>query len=142
MPLGAILLSFLALFYKPQFGQAKDDEKLPLTSDQRTAEEIKDEMKKLQKKARAKALDQVKSRELEKLEEEAEELKAAIRVPDPSHAEISEVLGVSESTIEKHVAKGLVRCRDYLRELGLLDNVETKARSRSVRSVADSGSGE
>ena len=59
-----------------------------------------------------------------------------------SHAEISEVLGVSESTIEKHVAKGLVRCRDYLRELGLLDIVETKARSRSVRSVADSGSGE
>jgi hypothetical protein len=35
-----------------------------------------------------------------------------------------------------------VRCRDYLRELGLLDVVETKARSRSVRSVADSGSGE
>jgi RNA polymerase sigma factor (sigma-70 family) len=59
-----------------------------------------------------------------------------------SPAEISEVLGVSESTIEKHVAKGLVRCRDYLRELGLLDIVETKARSRSVRSVADSGSGE
>jgi RNA polymerase sigma factor (sigma-70 family) len=59
-----------------------------------------------------------------------------------SHAEISEVLGVSESTIEKHVAKGLVRCRDYLRELGQLDVVETKARSRSLRSVADSGSGE
>jgi hypothetical protein len=40
------------------------------------------------------------------------------------------------------VAKGLVRCRDYLRELGQLDVVETKARSRSLRSVADSGSGE
>src|SRR5580658_5686003 len=38
-----------------------------------------------------------------------------------SHAEIAEVLGVSHSTIEKHVAKGLLRCRDYLREHGLLD---------------------
>jgi RNA polymerase sigma factor (sigma-70 family) len=59
-----------------------------------------------------------------------------------SHAEISEVLGVSESTIEKHVAKGLVRCREYLRELGLLDVVDSKARSRSLRSARDGGSSE
>ncbi|HVW67800.1 MAG TPA: RNA polymerase sigma factor [Steroidobacteraceae bacterium] len=59
-----------------------------------------------------------------------------------SHAEISAVLGVSASTIEKHVAKGLVRCRDYLRELGLLDVTETKARSRALRSLGDGGSGE
>jgi len=59
-----------------------------------------------------------------------------------SHAEISEVLGVSQSTIEKHVAKGLVRCRDYLRELGLLDVGDGKARSRSVRSIRDGGSAE
>jgi RNA polymerase sigma-70 factor (ECF subfamily) len=58
-----------------------------------------------------------------------------------SHAEISEVLGVSQSTIEKHVAKGLVRCRDYLRELGLLDGID-KPRTRSPRSTADSGSAE
>jgi RNA polymerase sigma factor (sigma-70 family) len=58
-----------------------------------------------------------------------------------SHAEISEVLGVSQSTIEKHVAKGLVRCRDYLRELGLLE-VADRAGSRSLRSVRDGGSGE
>jgi RNA polymerase sigma factor (sigma-70 family) len=58
------------------------------------------------------------------------------------HAEISEVLGVSESTIEKHVAKGLVRCREYLRELGLLDVADSKARSRSLRSVRDGGSSE
>jgi RNA polymerase sigma factor (sigma-70 family) len=38
-----------------------------------------------------------------------------------SHAEIAEVLGVTHSTIEKHVAKGLMRCRDYLREQGMLD---------------------
>ena len=59
-----------------------------------------------------------------------------------SHAEIAEVLGVSPSTIEKHVAKGLVRCRDYLRELGLLDVVDTRARSSSLRSAGDGGSGE
>ena len=41
-----------------------------------------------------------------------------------SHAEIAQVLGVSHSTIEKHVAKGLVRCRDQLRSLGLLDGLE------------------
>ena len=41
-----------------------------------------------------------------------------------SQAEIAQVLGLSHSTIEKHVAKGLVRCRDRLRSLGLLDGLE------------------
>ena len=59
-----------------------------------------------------------------------------------SPAEISEVLGVSQSTIEKHVAKGLVRCRDYMRELGLLEVADPKARTRSVRSVRDGGNSE
>jgi RNA polymerase sigma factor (sigma-70 family) len=45
-----------------------------------------------------------------------------------SHDEIAEVLGVSHSTIEKHVAKGLVRCRDYLRNAGLLDSIENDSR--------------
>lgn len=44
-----------------------------------------------------------------------------------SHAEIAQVLGLSHSTIEKHVAKGLVRCRDRLRSLGLLDGLEHAA---------------
>jgi len=39
-----------------------------------------------------------------------------------SHSEIAEVLGVSPSTIEKHVVKGLRRCRDYLRERGMLED--------------------
>jgi RNA polymerase sigma factor (sigma-70 family) len=59
-----------------------------------------------------------------------------------SPAEISEVLGVSQSTIEKHVAKGLVRCRDYLRELGLLDATDTRARPQPVRGLRDGGGGE
>ena len=49
-----------------------------------------------------------------------------------SHTEIAAVLGVAESTIEKHVAKGLLRCRDYLRETGVLNVVEpTEAPRRS-----------
>lgn len=36
-----------------------------------------------------------------------------------SQAEISAVLGIAQSTVEKHVAKGMVRCRDHLREHGL-----------------------
>ncbi len=47
-----------------------------------------------------------------------------------SHEEIAEVLGMAHSTIEKHVAKGLVRCRDRLRELGLLDEPGFEARPR------------
>ncbi|MGH8179823.1 MAG: RNA polymerase sigma factor [Steroidobacteraceae bacterium] len=44
-----------------------------------------------------------------------------------SHAEIAQVLGLSHSTIEKHVAKGLVRCRNRLRGLGLLEGLELVA---------------
>ena len=44
-----------------------------------------------------------------------------------SHDEIAQVLGLSHSTIEKHVAKGLVRCRDRLRGLGLLEGLEVDA---------------
>lgn len=44
-----------------------------------------------------------------------------------SHAEIAQALGLSHSTIEKHVAKGLLRCRDRLRSLGLLEGLEAAA---------------
>jgi RNA polymerase sigma-70 factor (ECF subfamily) len=35
-----------------------------------------------------------------------------------SHKEISEQLGISVSTVEKHVASGLLRCSTFLRERG------------------------
>jgi RNA polymerase sigma-70 factor (ECF subfamily) len=44
-----------------------------------------------------------------------------------SHAEIAEILNVSHSTIEKHVAKGLLRCRDYLRDQGMLESLDLAA---------------
>jgi RNA polymerase sigma factor (sigma-70 family) len=58
-----------------------------------------------------------------------------------SHDEIAEVLGVSLSTIEKHVAKGLLRCRDYLRETGLMDANDANNRSAPPR-VRDGGQSE
>jgi len=50
-----------------------------------------------------------------------------------SHAEIAQVLGVSHSTIEKHVAKGLLRCRDRLRSLGMLEGLEVAGGEPSPR---------
>jgi RNA polymerase sigma factor (sigma-70 family) len=58
-----------------------------------------------------------------------------------SHDEIAEVLGVSHSTIEKHVAKGLLRCRDYLRETGLMDASDANNRSAAPL-VRDGGQSE
>jgi RNA polymerase sigma factor (sigma-70 family) len=55
------------------------------------------------------------------------------KVHQLSHAEIAQVLGVSHSTIEKHVAKGLVRCRDQLRSLGLLEGLESSPREGPPR---------
>jgi len=58
-----------------------------------------------------------------------------------SHSEIAEVLGISPSTIEKHVAKGMIRCRDYLRERGLLVGIES-ARPASVAMLRTRDGGE
>jgi len=51
-----------------------------------------------------------------------------------SHSEIAAVLGVSHSTIEKHVAKGLLRCRDHLRQTGMLDTVDATDAPRQSES--------
>ena len=59
-----------------------------------------------------------------------------------SHAEISEVLDIAESTIEKHVAKGMVRCRDYLREMGLMEAPEVKTLTAAIRRLRHHGEGE
>jgi RNA polymerase sigma-70 factor (ECF subfamily) len=60
-----------------------------------------------------------------------------------SHQEIAEVLGVAHSTIEKHVAKGLVRCRDYLRRAGMLDALDgTAVPVLPVKQLRDSGDAE
>jgi RNA polymerase sigma-70 factor (ECF subfamily) len=59
-----------------------------------------------------------------------------------SHHEIAEVLGVSHSTIEKHVAKGLVRCRDYLRRTGMLDALDNAVPILPVKQIRDRGESE
>jgi RNA polymerase sigma-70 factor (ECF subfamily) len=59
-----------------------------------------------------------------------------------SHQEIAEVLGVTHSTIEKHVAKGLVRCRDYLRRAGMLDALDNAVPVLPVKLIRDRGDAE
>jgi RNA polymerase sigma-70 factor (ECF subfamily) len=47
-----------------------------------------------------------------------------------SHKEIAEQLGISISTVEKHVASGLLRCSTYLREggypMGVVEPIESE----------------
>lgn len=52
-----------------------------------------------------------------------------------SQAEISAVLGISQSTLEKHVAKGLVRCRDHLRDHGWSDETAEVSGGRRSRAL-------
>jgi RNA polymerase sigma factor (sigma-70 family) len=59
-----------------------------------------------------------------------------------SHAEIAEMLNMSENTIDKHVSKGLVRCRDSLRDQGLLDVGEKSAAADSSHRFKKSGENE
>jgi len=56
-----------------------------------------------------------------------------------SQMEISAVLGMSQSTIEKHVVKGMVRCRDHLRKHGLYDAVEAPAQVADMPRIKDEG---
>ncbi len=56
-----------------------------------------------------------------------------------SQKEIGAVLGISQSAIEKHVAKGMVRCRDHLREHGLHDTVEAPEAAGAVLPIRDGG---
>ena len=55
-----------------------------------------------------------------------------------SQAEISAVLGIAQSTLEKHVAKGLVRCRDHLRDRGWSGEAEGTG-SQALRAGAGQG---
>jgi RNA polymerase sigma factor (sigma-70 family) len=52
---------------------------------------------------------------------------------------LRKVYRLSHSTIEKHVAKGLIRCRDYLREAGMLDGIEPKDRAEEPRPLREAG---
>jgi len=45
-----------------------------------------------------------------------------------SQQEIAEYLGISESTVEKHVAKGLLMCSQAMRAMGHLPEVDTDGR--------------
>lgn len=48
-----------------------------------------------------------------------------------SHQEIADYLGISTSTVEKLVAKGMLRSTEYMRLKGYFDEVRKKARGRT-----------
>lgn len=56
-----------------------------------------------------------------------------------SHDEIADVLGIKASTIEKHVVKGLKRCRDYMREHGLLEDAQEVPSMEGRRHATEEG---
>lgn len=56
-----------------------------------------------------------------------------------SQAEIGAVLGISHSTIEKHVAKGLVRCRNHLRDHDLPNADASGDEGSNMRRLKDEG---
>lgn len=62
------------------------------------------------------------------------------KVFDLSHKEISEALSLSPKTIEKHVAKGLKRCRAYLKSRDLYwDNLDSEV---PIRKDANDSAGD
>jgi RNA polymerase sigma-70 factor (ECF subfamily) len=63
------------------------------------------------------------------------------KVDKLSDQEIAEVLGVTHRTLEKHVAKGLVRCRDHLRRTGLLD-AHDRVPILPIKQIRDRGDAE
>lgn len=115
VPLGALLLTLLALFYKPQFGQAKDEEKQPLTANQAAADDIKEQLKQLQKKGQPRQKDLSKSKELEKLEEERDKLAHAKTETREQAKEAVKEMGNLEEQMQKR-DKELAQRMDALKE--------------------------
>lgn len=56
------------------------------------------------------------------------------RIYGLSLTEIASYMDISESTVEKHVSKGIVRCADYLRARGYTMNNQRKSSSNDRRS--------
>jgi DNA repair exonuclease SbcCD ATPase subunit len=75
VPVGAVTLVLLALFYRPTPGQAQADAQQPLAESPAVRAEIERQMKQLQKKERPKeAQDKGRSPDLERLEAELDKL--------------------------------------------------------------------
>jgi RNA polymerase sigma-70 factor (ECF subfamily) len=52
-----------------------------------------------------------------------------------SQKDIAEYIGLSQSTVEKHVAKGLLQCSIYLQNLGNTDNDSNQSTNKRKRSL-------
>jgi hypothetical protein len=114
LPLGAGLLLLLAVFYNPRIGQAQDDDKKPLSTDPVVAQEIKDQLKQLQKKAKP-LLDRPRSPELDRLDEERDKLSRAKTETREEAKEVVKQMGTLEEQLQQR-DKELARRADALRE--------------------------
>lgn len=55
-----------------------------------------------------------------------------------SQRDISERIGISQSTVEKHVAKGLLQCSQFMRQLALQDSVNAGEKAEMLNQTVKS----
>jgi hypothetical protein len=89
LPAAGLLLALLAVFYNPRFGQARED-KSTVNIDEAVVQDVKDQVKQLQKKAQAKAGDKKKAPDIERLAEDVDRLSKA--APDKREEALKDVV--------------------------------------------------
>lgn len=50
-----------------------------------------------------------------------------------SRKEVADYMGITESTVQKHIGKGMMLCAEYLRDANLAEELEVTARSSNGR---------
>lgn len=115
VPAAALLLTLLALFYKPQPGQAGDDGKQAQALNAETAKEIQQQIKQLKKPQPRAAIDRPRSQELERLEEERDRLARAPTDTREQAREVIKEMGALEEQMQKR-DKELAQRADALKE--------------------------
>jgi hypothetical protein len=115
LPLGAGLLLLVAVFYNPQFGQAQEEEKKPLTTNLADAKNLEEQLKQLQKKPQPRKAERARSKELEKIDDERDKLARAKTDTREEAKEVVKQLGTLEEQIQKR-DKELTRRADALKE--------------------------
>jgi hypothetical protein len=129
VPAGALLILFLALFYKPQPRQPVEEGKEPLAKNQAVADDIKEQMKKLQKKPERKVSDRPRSQELDRLEDERDRLsRAPTDTRDQARDRVKEMGSLEEQMHkrDKELAQRADALKQQLKQVDRLANKEKK----------------
>ncbi len=112
VPVGAVLLLLLAVFYNPHIGQAVDDDQKPLTDNLAVAQEIKEQLRQLKKAPRP--AERPRSPELEKLDEDRDRLSRAKTETREEAKDVVKQMGNLEEQIQQR-DKELARRADALK---------------------------